>query len=75
VPTVVRLSRCVLYIYANDHNPPHFHVRTSDGDAAIVIETLAVADGTIDRLALKEALQWARDNKDTLFETWNDLNA
>lgn len=74
MPTIVRLERCVLYIYAKDHNPPHFHVRTRTDDAVIEIETLELVEGSVDRPALREALDWARENKEEILEKWNEFN-
>lgn len=62
-------------MYAMDHLPPHFHVRTRDGREALVnIETLAVLSGSIGGRELVEALEWARRNKATLTAKWQELN-
>lgn len=34
MPTVARFSSCKIAMYAADHNPPHFHIRMSDGREA-----------------------------------------
>jgi hypothetical protein len=37
------------------------------------ISDLTVIKGEMDRRALTEALEWAKDNQDFLQETWDDF--
>jgi len=53
VPTLKRLSRSKICLYAGDHLPPHFHIRANDA---------------------REALEWAQNNRDALYEEWMRLN-
>lgn len=74
MPVLARLRYCVILMYFEDHNPPHFHVRDSDGrEAEIRLGTLEVLKGRIDRRAVSEALEWARGNEKFLEETWDDF--
>ena len=74
MPVLVRLQYCVITMFANDHNPPHFHVVGLDGrDAQVRLGALSVLNGDVDRRALKEALEWARGNEDLLREAWDDF--
>ena len=74
MPVLVRLQYCVIFMYPNDHNPPHFHVVGLDGrDVQVRLGTLSVLNGTVDRRALKEAVEWARQNPVYLKETWDDF--
>ena len=74
MPVLVRLQYCVIFMYPNDHNPPHFHVVGLDGrDVQVRLGTLSVLNGTVDRRALKEAVEWARQNPAYLKETWDDF--
>lgn len=60
-------------MYANDHNPPHFHVVGLDGrDALVRLGTLSVLNGEVNRRALREAVEWATQNPDFLQEKWDD---
>ena len=74
MPVLVRLQYCVITMYPNDHNPPHFHIVGLDGrDAQIRLGALSVLNGEVDRRALKEAVDWAKMNPDYLKETWDDF--
>lgn len=60
-------------MYFADHNPPHFHVLGRDGAAQVAIETLEVIaiNGRVD---LREALEWAAENRELLREKWTELS-
>ena len=75
MPTIARLETCTIYIYAEDHNPPHFHVRSRSGDTVILlIEDLSIDEGSVDRRTLKEARDWASENKELLVSKWQEIN-
>ncbi|MEN5118021.1 DUF4160 domain-containing protein [Luteimonas sp. TWI662] len=62
-------------MYAADHAPPHFHVRTHDGREALVeIRTLRVLSGAIRRKELADALAWAQTRTNALIAKWQELN-
>ena len=65
-----------IYIYADDHNPPHFHVATPDHDALIRISDLEVLQGQITRKTLDLVRAWAADEENlrSLRATWERLN-
>lgn len=74
MPTVQRLSRVTLYVYADDHVPPHFHMRGQNSNALVDIESLQVIKGRYDRHDYAEAVAWASRNQDVLRQIWSDLN-
>jgi hypothetical protein len=75
MPVIARLGGCTITMYAGDHPPPHFHVRTRDGrEALIVIAGLGVLSGCLARRELIEALKWAQANIPLLAFRWGELN-
>ena len=75
MPTIARLDNCVITMYANDHLPPHFHVRMRDGREALVeIKTLSPLSSSLKPNELKDALKWAAQNIPLLEQKWNTLN-
>lgn len=60
-------------MYFADHPPPHFHVLGRDGAAQVRIDTLEVivSSGRVD---LREALEWAEANRESLWAKWNELS-
>ena len=51
MPCVCRFFGIVIYIYCDDHAPPHFHAKYSGTEALYEIETLRIYRGEF-RLAL-----------------------
>lgn len=56
-----------------DHNPPHFHVLGRDGAAQITIADLQIIEMS-GRVDLREALDWAAENKELLEAKWQELS-
>lgn len=74
MPVIARLQFCLIAMYFEDHNPPHFHVLGLDGrEAQVRLSDLTVLNGAVERRALKEAVDWARANEAFLKDTWNDF--
>ena len=74
MPVVVRLRLCVILMFFRDHNPPHFHVRTTEGEAQMKIDDLTLMEGRVDRRAAAEARAWARGNRVLLERRWRELS-
>jgi Domain of unknown function (DUF4160) len=74
MPRIVRLAAVSIYVYADDHAPPHFHVVGSDTDVQVAIETLQVMRGRYRARDLAEALSWAAGNQALLRAKWSEYN-
>ena len=75
MPTVMRFERCRITMYFKDHAPPHFHVITSsDERVTVVIESLAILAGNADTRDVAEALEWAKNNRETLRDLWQQYS-
>ena len=77
MPCLVQLTASVsIYVYANDHAPPHFHIVTPDGDALVAIISLQIIRGQVRRQAYAAAVTWASDpaNRAALVAEWKRLN-
>ena len=76
MPVIARLQYCLISMYFEDHNPPHFHILGLDGrEAQVRLGDLVVMKGEVERRALNEALDWAGKNAGFLQETWNDFQS
>jgi hypothetical protein len=75
MPTLARFGSIAIRMFADDHNPPHFHVVTPDHEAMISIADLRVIAGDIDRRSLDAARAWAFKNQGLLRDEWMRLNA
>jgi hypothetical protein len=64
-----------LYMYGNDHPPPHFHVLFAEYRAVIALQTLKLSRGELPKAKLKAILKWARPRRDKLLAAWNMTQA
>jgi len=71
--TIYRSGKLKISVYA-DHAPPHFHVRTPEGDSTVDLKELTVTAGSANRKLLAEAIAWALDNRELLWAEWRKLN-
>ncbi len=74
MPTIAELGNVLIRMFADDHNPPHFHIVTPDHEALIRLSDLSLLRGSIDRRSLKVALEWAGGNMEVLDHEWKRLN-
>jgi Domain of unknown function (DUF4160) len=80
MPVVKRESEWCIKVYGGprEHPPPHFHVVTSEANVPFLIENFAPVAGYVPRALRKrvkhDALEWARQNQETLRRKWNELH-
>ena len=75
MPTIRSFSNYKICMYADDHNPPHFHILSPDFEVQVAIATLEVIRGRALAKDIGEALQWAERHKADLSLKWIQLNA
>jgi hypothetical protein len=75
MPTIHVGSGWKITMYAADHNPPHFHIITADGEAQVQIDNLEIMRGRISARNWRLARNWAATNQTALIETWQRLQA
>lgn len=73
VPTVAVVYGMMIMFYYDDHEPPHFHVRSADFRARFDLATLSVseANGRIRPQDVTRIRDWARAHKVALEDNWN----
>ena len=74
MPTIERIGDVKIQIYADDHEPPHFHLRAKGWSLWVDISTMKIERGKGPRGAADEALAWARANKAELMTKWREYN-
>jgi hypothetical protein len=76
MPEIVRLSNSKICMYADDHEPSHFHLRGPGWQASVDLATLTITAGRAPRRDLGEALRWVgvAENRARLFSEWSRLN-
>lgn len=69
MPEISRFLGVVIYIYHNEHNPPHFHAQYGEYAISIEIET-GIIDGYFTKRALRAVMEWHEMHKEELMEDW-----
>ena len=64
IPEISRFFGIIIYMFFNDHNPPHF-------EANILIESGNLLNGDLPISKLKLVQAWAEIHKDELLEMWD----
>jgi len=59
-----------IYMYFDDHAPPHFHARYGEYEAKIVIESGVVLVGALPPRALRLVRRWTSMSTAELLERW-----
>ncbi len=71
MPEICRFFGMVVFMFYNDHPPPHFHVRYGDQRAIIDIRSLAVLQGRLTPKALALVTEWAALHQSELLAVWD----
>jgi len=74
MPEISRFYGIVIYMFFNDHNPPHFHIKYQDFDAIVSIED-GIVKGELPRRALRLVYEWLDIHKEELVDNWKLLEA
>ena len=64
------LKGLLIYIYAFDHNPPHIHVRSGNGEFTITIKE-RIVDGEASVKALKLINQFIDEHEEEIMTIWD----
>ncbi len=69
-----RINGVKIEMYSNDHNPPHFHVKTNCGriNATFKLDDCSLLTGDISRDDLKRVKYFFDTNKEKLQSFWNE---
>ena len=57
MPEISRFFGIIIFMYFDEHNPPHFHVKYNEARAVLSISDLRVMEGKLPRRALSLVLE------------------
>lgn len=69
MPEISRFYGIIIYMYVDDHNPPHFHVWYNGSKAIVDIKT-GFVKGALPRRALALVYDWLDMHKEELLDNW-----
>jgi hypothetical protein len=68
---VARVNGLQIHVYADEHAPPHFHVKSAEVDACFTIQDGEFMKGSIDGRGRKLVLCWFERSRHSLVAAWN----
>ena len=68
---VARVKGLQIHVYAKEHSPPHFHVKSPDVDAAFTIADCSFIHGNIDGREQNLVKWWYKHSRPQLVAAWN----
>jgi len=71
MPEISRFYGIIVYMFFNDHNPPHFKVKYGEFEANIRISNGEILNGDLPVSKLKLVRAWAEIHKDELQKMWD----
>lgn len=71
MPSICEFFGIAIFMYYNDHAPPHFHAEYSGDEARFEIHTLRLNRGSLPRRAHNLVIEWADLHRSELLENWN----
>ncbi|MGI8555709.1 MAG: DUF4160 domain-containing protein [Pyrinomonadaceae bacterium] len=72
MPCISQFFGIVIYMYYNDHAPPHFHAEYVGNEALYEIQTLQIYAEKLLRRAHNLVIEWADLHRTELLADWNN---
>ena len=69
---ICRFLGIIIAMFADDHNPPHFHIRYGEYKAFIAIDG-SVIKGIMPKNVLKNVFQWMEEHQEELYANWERM--
>ncbi len=70
MPRISAFFGIIIWMYYNDHQPPHFHAEYGGEEVLILIGSGDVYEGRISRRALRLVQEWEELHRTDLFANW-----
>jgi len=70
MPCVSQFFGIAIYMYYNDHHPPHFHAEYAGHEAVVMIGTLEIRSGELPRRARALVVEWGSLHRAELLANW-----
>ncbi len=71
MPQISNFFGILIYMYFDDHNPPHFHALYNNFRAQIRISDFVLMEGRLPPRAMGLVVEWASLHQSELSENWN----
>ena len=70
MPQISEFYGITIYMYYEDHNPPHFHAVYGEDEALVDIVNGSIYKGFLPPKQVKLVIAWCEIHKDELLQDW-----
>lgn len=70
MPQISQFFGIFIYMYYNEHNPPHFHAWYNEFSAQVRISDFVVMEGKLPPRVIGMVIEWATLHQNELNENW-----
>ena len=70
MPRISEFYGIAIYLYYDDHAPPHFHAIYAGSEALIGIDPVRIIEGNLPRRATSLVIEWAGVYQEELTADW-----
>jgi hypothetical protein len=70
MPEVCQFLGIVIFMYWDDHAPPHFHARYGEHEAKLLISPVALLAGRLPPRVLALIVEWTSRHEAELLDNW-----
>jgi len=71
MPEISRFLGIIIFMYFDEHNPPHFHIKYNEYKAVMEIQSLNILAGHLPVKVRGLVEEWAEMYQAELLEMWN----
>ncbi len=72
MPEISRFFGITIYMYYDEHNPPHFHVKYNEYNAVIRIRDYALLEGKLPPKVFGMVMEWTVLHQTELLSDWDN---
>ena len=70
MPRISEFYGIIIWMYHNDHEPPHFHAEYGEHMMRFTIDSLEPMGGSLPQRAMRLVREWAELHRGELMENW-----
>lgn len=70
MPRICEFFGIVIYLYYDDHPPPHFHARYGEEEGVFDLETLGIIAGEVRPRVRALVVEWAALRREDIRRAW-----
>jgi hypothetical protein len=74
MPKVSEFFGISIYVYFEDHPPPHFHARYGEHEAQVAIDSLRILRGSLPPRVFGLVVEWGLQHRPELARAWDQAS-